>query len=404
MFSMVLEAASEFDVQDTSPELRQDFCALWNQIVLKAQIVDNSTITLYILRPIHNAYIVLHRDTNSASTRFSASTRDGDDILSDPSSYPLCTVAGHIHDSASTPFDRTVLHDNATLPPSPLAIPDSPFSFVPGPHHVDETLTDVPPLNNDIYVPGAFHPAHQTAAENFHIPSTSRDPVTARVLPGGVETSTTMTPLSAPEPSAPLPPDSTSSAPPPGAVAVQHIEDRRTLNVLDISSLPSPTPALDNILPIESHSSLRVPAAPGPSCLRPSSAPDLGAAAERGGSAEVTSHMEMDAVDPPSAIRENNLATPDHPPQSPSLPSVTDLTITGLSQRSLGAVIGIQKAREGGASYHQMEETPCKAGPRTYDQVGVGSRGRQNIREKAEKADATRSLNEVYPCELRRAQ
>ncbi|KAH9034801.1 hypothetical protein EDB84DRAFT_53062 [Lactarius hengduanensis] len=357
-----------------------EFCALWNQIVLKAQNDNDQYMAFRTLSPVRNGYTALHRGTESAPTRFSASTRDGDDILSDPSSYPLCNVAGHIHDSASTPFDRTVLHDNATLPPSPLAIPDLPSSFVPDPHHVDETLPDVPPLNND--VPGAFHPAHQTAAENFHIPSTSRDPVTARVLPGGVETSTTMTPLSAPEPSAPLPPDSTSSAPPPGAVAVQHIEDRRTLNVLYISSLPSPTPALDNILPIgpqasldssvtrsdhissspESLSSLRVPAAPGPSCLRPSSAPDLGAAAERGGSAEVASHMEMDAVDPPSAIRENILATPDHPPQSPSLPSVTDLTITGLSRRSLGAVIGMQKARGGRCFLSPDGRDPMQSG------------------------------------------
>ncbi|KAH8993863.1 hypothetical protein EDB86DRAFT_1315867 [Lactarius hatsudake] len=33
-FSWVLDAASKFNVQDTSPELQHKFCALWNQIVL----------------------------------------------------------------------------------------------------------------------------------------------------------------------------------------------------------------------------------------------------------------------------------------------------------------------------------------------------------------------------------
>jgi len=34
-FLKVLEAASKFNVQDTLPELQHEFCALWNQIVLK---------------------------------------------------------------------------------------------------------------------------------------------------------------------------------------------------------------------------------------------------------------------------------------------------------------------------------------------------------------------------------
>jgi len=34
-FSFILEAASKFNVRDTLPELQHEFCALWNQIVLK---------------------------------------------------------------------------------------------------------------------------------------------------------------------------------------------------------------------------------------------------------------------------------------------------------------------------------------------------------------------------------
>ncbi|KAH9025201.1 hypothetical protein EDB84DRAFT_404225 [Lactarius hengduanensis] len=87
-----------------------------------------------------------------------------------------------------------------------------------------------------------------------------------------------------------------------------------------LGSQASPVPRSDHLSSSpESRSSLRVPASPGPSHLWPSSAPDLGAAAEREGSAEAASHMGMDALDPPSAMRENIFATPDHPPQSPSV-------------------------------------------------------------------------------------
>ncbi len=311
------------------------------------------------LGPIRNAYIALHQDTDSAPTRFSTSTHIWDNILLEPSSYPVCNVTGHIHDdSASTTVARTVLSDNAALVPAPLASSDVPSSSVPAPRHVDESFTDVPPLDNDIYVPVSFHPAHQTATENPHISATSQDPATARAIQGGTDTSTTTTPLSTLEPSAYTPPPtSMASTSTPGAVAVQHIADRRTpSDVLDVPSLPSPIQVLDDIPPTcprassnspvtgsdhassspGPHSSFLAPASPGPSRLRVSSAPDLGAVIEVEGSAKAALHKERDALDPPSAIRENIMAAPDLPPHSPPSSLVTDVAITGPSWRSLG--------------------------------------------------------------------
>ena len=92
--SKVLETASKFNVQDTSGELQHDFCALWNQIVLKAQNEDDQNIAWDILRPIRKIYVALHRDTDSTPARFSASRSI---MLRMPSSYPVCNVAGHIH-------------------------------------------------------------------------------------------------------------------------------------------------------------------------------------------------------------------------------------------------------------------------------------------------------------------
>jgi len=371
--SKVLGAASEFNVQNTSPQLQHEFCALWHQVVRKAWVNGWWITWDTTLRPIRNVYIALHQDT---PTQFSASTRDeanedfdGDRVSFHSISYPLCNIPGHhpeptphTHNvSASTTPARTALYDNAALSPAPLAGPDVPSSSVPAPRRVDESLTDVPPLDNNIYVPGSFHAAYQTVIEHLRIPATSQDPVTARVIQGGIGISTTMIPLSAPEPLASTHPTSMASTSPPGAVAVQHIADRRTSSdVLDVPSLPSPTPVLDNMLPTgphssldspvtgsdhpsssspESHSSPLAPAVPSLPHPRLTSAPDLGAAAEGDGSTKAAfrKRKEEDTLYSSSEIRNNIITTSDPPPQSPSPPSVTDIAIAGPSQRTLDA-------------------------------------------------------------------
>ncbi|KAI9450680.1 hypothetical protein BJY52DRAFT_1301550, partial [Lactarius psammicola] len=203
---------------------------------------------------------------------------------------------------------------------------------MPTPRLVNESFTDVPLRNHDIYAPGSFHPVHRTAIENLRIPA-SQDPVTARVIQGDTDTPTTTIPLSIPEPSAATPPTSIALTPPPSAVAVRHIMDYRTSSdVLAVPSLPSPTPVPDNMLPTgpssffdppvtgtdhtyspESHSSLLAPAASGPSRARVSFAPDLSAAAEREGTTDAALHKERDAL---TAIQENTIAALDIPPQS----------------------------------------------------------------------------------------
>jgi hypothetical protein len=74
--SDTLEAESKFDVQDTSPELQHEFCALWNQMVRQAPDDKRSEITWCMLKPLRSIYLALHQDTISAPTQFSASTYD----------------------------------------------------------------------------------------------------------------------------------------------------------------------------------------------------------------------------------------------------------------------------------------------------------------------------------------
>ena len=250
VFSQVLQTASKFNVQDTPPELQHRFCTLWNEIVVKVQNDNDRSMAFQILGPIHDVYIALHPDTDAASTQFSASTTEEDWLPFDPTSYPLCNIPGHhpdskphIHDdSASTIVARTILHDNAVLVSASLASLDAPSSSVHAPLHVINSLMDVPE---------SFHPVHQTAIENPRIAAASQDPVTARVIKGGIDTSARTIPLSTPEPSASTAPlTSIALASPPGTVAVQHIADRRiSSDVLDVPSLPSPTPVLHNMLP-----------------------------------------------------------------------------------------------------------------------------------------------------------
>ncbi len=74
----------------------------------------------------------------------------------------------------------------------------------------------------------------------------------------------------------------------------------------------------------------------------PTSAHDLGAVAKDDGSLKPGLRKEKDALDPPSvnhAIHANDMATLDLPPQSPSLPPVTDsdVAIVGRSLREPNA-------------------------------------------------------------------
>ncbi len=342
-FSKVLEAAPRFNVQGTSPELRHEFCALWNQIVREAQngnYWSMAALVELILGPIRNVYITLHQGTDSAPTRFSAATADWDDILREPSSYPLCNVAGHVHDDFASPtFARTIPHNNNPSPVSAsLASPEALSSSVPAPCHVVESLTHMPPLDN-------FHPAHQTTTESLRNPVTSPDLATAGVTRDIVTSAITI-----PYPT----PETSTSTPPLPAVSLQHNPD--LLVPSGFPNLPSSDPVLNNILPIgpplpspstmtqsdlspsfpQSHRSIIVTTSPSVS-PGPTSAPDLGTATKGDRSPKPGLGKEEDALDPPSesvnrATHANTMATLDFLPQ---LSSVTDpdVAIAGPSLR-----------------------------------------------------------------------
>jgi len=335
-FSKVLEAASRFNVRATSTELQNQFCALWNEMLLKAQNNNDGWIASHILRCVRNIYAALHQGTD-AMEYFSASTNNRDEDLCQPLSYPFCNIPGHRADpkdvSVSTSFSRTVLQNNAALVyPSPSSTPHAPFLSVSTSYQVDENVTYAPALDNNVSFPVAAH-AHQTTP-------ISPDPAAASAT-RGVGTPATTMPYPTPETPAPAFP-----VPPTSAASSQHHADH-------LASFPSPEfpfpassdPVLDNTVvlptrpPLSSHMPMTRPH-PAPShsgshrsgvvagtSPGPISTPGRGPAAEDVGSRRLdlppqfvplSSIAESDVVITVPAPREPNPAHTGDPPLQPS--------------------------------------------------------------------------------------
>ena len=97
--SKALESLCKFDILQTFPEYHNEFCSLWNQLVNMARSHDYphvAPVSVMILKSIRRLYIDLHRGTRAFPTAFRTTTDDGDPVLNDASSYPLCTVIRHL--------------------------------------------------------------------------------------------------------------------------------------------------------------------------------------------------------------------------------------------------------------------------------------------------------------------
>jgi len=117
-----LSSLSQFDILDANPQLQNEFCASWNQLVLDtkkfsmfrtylnlnlAKDLVSVFTAIGVLWKIRHLYIALHQGTDSAPTQFSASTSSYNAILLMPSSYPSCNIASHHthHPISTVPHD-----------------------------------------------------------------------------------------------------------------------------------------------------------------------------------------------------------------------------------------------------------------------------------------------------------
>jgi hypothetical protein len=77
----ILPSVSKFNILNTLPELQQDFCALWNDVVRQVQSSDaKNNPFIEILLNIQSLYIAIHRNI---------------DPLRPPAFYPLCDDDSH---------------------------------------------------------------------------------------------------------------------------------------------------------------------------------------------------------------------------------------------------------------------------------------------------------------------
>jgi len=160
--SKTLKTVSRLDIRTTLPELRNDFCKLWNEIAVSAR--DSSdrrtrTISTNILFHIRSIYLALHEGTSAAPVQFSTSTADIDPILMLPSSYPLCNIQSHSTDSPhhfyTTPTGATgltvqppgaVLQTVSSNDVLPGSVPGTPLVLITDPgvgiHRADKPSPD----------------------------------------------------------------------------------------------------------------------------------------------------------------------------------------------------------------------------------------------------------------------
>ena len=107
----------DIDVRRTSPELQQEFCGLWNELVHTAQDSTEAHVrstATEILRRIRKCYVAFHENTDpTIPTAFFESTNDHDSILYRTFSYPLCSVQGHHPISLHPPPHSSATTTNA---------------------------------------------------------------------------------------------------------------------------------------------------------------------------------------------------------------------------------------------------------------------------------------------------
>jgi len=159
---VLLQLLSQFNPQNTPPELQHDFCALWNEIVQKSRKDEKYLVPCLILQRFRHIFIALHPSMKTTSPVFAASTDPYDHIFFEGSPYPLFDIADHrrlysvpqlYENQGTTPSGSASIPSIApkygAIPPSstrpnlssfPLSDPD--FT---SPHPADESLPlDVP--------------------------------------------------------------------------------------------------------------------------------------------------------------------------------------------------------------------------------------------------------------------
>jgi len=114
-----LSALCEFDVHNTLPGLRREFCTLWNEMSRQAQnnprTLDSPKGVLLCIWPIYNA---LHPNNNTNSNPFIATSVSWEFCVRYRLPYPLCNNPNHHTDMTQHAHEvavRATTHPSATI-------------------------------------------------------------------------------------------------------------------------------------------------------------------------------------------------------------------------------------------------------------------------------------------------
>ena len=112
----LLREVCKLNVGTAASEVRNEFCKLWNDLVIAAQLPDQDPALLsnmmLILSSIRATHVSLHQGNESESSTSPANTTDLDPVLQNPSSYSPCTVLHHPVTSANPSTNISVVHDS----------------------------------------------------------------------------------------------------------------------------------------------------------------------------------------------------------------------------------------------------------------------------------------------------
>ncbi|KAF8460575.1 hypothetical protein DFH94DRAFT_123791 [Russula ochroleuca] len=202
-FQDILRSISDFNVQDTLPELQRDFCNLWDKIVQCGQDSHkrgSSSDCIFILEEIGHVYEALHPMAVAAP----AYTAANNDYLHPELSYSLCaspqahlfpmttyTTASHQGTAPPTNKPATGLdisHASRQIAPVAMSSPENPSSPVPlaplGEFPV-EVHSHIPPALEFSYSSTTSHTLATPQEASFSDPSAPVTPTsTSRPVKG----------------------------------------------------------------------------------------------------------------------------------------------------------------------------------------------------------------------------
>ena len=227
-----LSSLSKFDICDTLPELQNEFCTLWNEIVLEERKKLWSGYGIDVLGEIRDVYVALHQDTDGVLTIPDASRTISYPVPHWLNFHPLCVIASH--------------HPNSTIPSATRHVdPHDPSLHSPSsetqtigstaPHHVEEADIISGLLSSTINIP---HPRRFPSPSPSPSPTTSSvdiDPqgyaVTDPTFHGHIE-------AAAPNPNRPVPPEA------------PHYSHQSSLSTSDITEAIVPFDELTPVIPM----------------------------------------------------------------------------------------------------------------------------------------------------------